>query len=492
MSGTETGRRLRRLMAVGAFGVFVGGCATAGDPPSDAHSVPDRDQQVSVEDTETVTVPDVPQRDGPLRVALLAPTSGPLADVGGQLVDAVMLAYYDAPTSGEVDVTIYDTGGNADGAADAARQAVAEETDVILGPLLAESVRAAAPIARDAGLDVLAFSNDTRLAGGNVYLAGVAVEQEAARMLDWLIEQDRESILLFAPDNDYSRRVIGTVENHQGPLDIRTVSYAQNAPASDIRERIAAETRYEIRREAMERLKRRVRDALASDDPSRALETVAEAEAGSGSRTRDEHAALLDDVVFYYKQLVREGISQDDAITAVETRLDRHGAVSGLEFDVVMLPMGGEQLSIVASMMESHGVAAPVTRLVGTGLWSFDEPWRESALRGGWYAAYAANARDDVSTRLEEVRQGQSETVALLAYDTMAFVMAGVDDVPGRMPSIRDLAATSENSDAGISFGDEQVARWPIAVFEVRAEGAEMVGDPVVLPTPVEPDVPVS
>ena len=100
------------------------------------------------------------------RVALLVPTSGREGAVGRSLANATQLALLDTGNE-KVRITTYDTAG---GAGAAARRAVAEGAELILGPLLAEDVRAVAPIARAAGVPVIGFSNDTGVAGGGVYL----------------------------------------------------------------------------------------------------------------------------------------------------------------------------------------------------------------------------------------------------------------------------------------------------------------------------------
>ncbi len=50
--------------------------------------------------------------------------------------------------------------------------------EIIVGPLLSESVAGVAPAARQAGVPVLAFSNNAQVAGDGVYLASFLAEQE--------------------------------------------------------------------------------------------------------------------------------------------------------------------------------------------------------------------------------------------------------------------------------------------------------------------------
>jgi ABC-type branched-subunit amino acid transport system substrate-binding protein len=115
------------------------------------------------------------------RVALLAPLTGQNAGVGTSISNAANLAVLD--TGGKnIRVTMYDT---ATGAAAAAQRAIAEGNRVILGPLLAEDVRVVAPIARAAKVPLIAFSNDTGVAGNGTFVMGYAPAQSIGRVVDY-------------------------------------------------------------------------------------------------------------------------------------------------------------------------------------------------------------------------------------------------------------------------------------------------------------------
>ena len=136
------------------------------------------------------------------RVALLAPLSGPNAAVGNSIANAANMAVLD--TGGTlIRVTVYDTGA---GAAAAARKAVAEGNRVILGPLLAEEVRAVKPVAAAARVPLIAFSNDMSVTGEHVYLLGYAPEQSVARVVSYAHGRGVTSIAGLVPAGVYGQR----------------------------------------------------------------------------------------------------------------------------------------------------------------------------------------------------------------------------------------------------------------------------------------------
>lgn len=113
-------------------------------------------------------------------VALLVPLKGTDGGVGQSIANAANLALLD---SGDrtIRLTIYDT--TVGGAAAAAGTAIAQGNRLILGPLLADDVRAAAPVARRAKVPVIAFSNDAAVAGDGVYILGVVPDQSIDRVV---------------------------------------------------------------------------------------------------------------------------------------------------------------------------------------------------------------------------------------------------------------------------------------------------------------------
>ncbi len=129
--------------------------------------------------TGPVVTPGLPVDTERHRVALLLPMTGPDAPVGTSIANAVTLALLDS-RSDRLRMTTYDTG---TGAAAAARAAMADGNKLIIGPLLAEDVRAVQPIAQAANVPIISFSNDSSVAGNGTYLLGFEPGQAVARVV---------------------------------------------------------------------------------------------------------------------------------------------------------------------------------------------------------------------------------------------------------------------------------------------------------------------
>lgn len=146
--------------------------------------------------------PGLPTDTARHRVALLLPMSGANASVGKSIANATTLALLDTKTQ-KVRITTYDTGG---GTAAAAQKAIAEGNKLILGPLLSENVREAAPIARRAGVPIISFSNDVSIAGDGVFLLGYNPAQSIERVVSYARSRGMNRFAGLVPRGTYGER----------------------------------------------------------------------------------------------------------------------------------------------------------------------------------------------------------------------------------------------------------------------------------------------
>jgi hypothetical protein len=146
---------------------------------------------------------------GPVTVAFLVPTTASSEGArraAQDLVAAAQMAKSDlAP--GNMILKVYDTRGTDAGAAEAGATAVRDGAALILGPLFGSSARAVAPVAAGAGLNVLAFSNDSSVAGGNVWVLGQLPDDEMRRLFSYASSQGIGTIALAYPTDPYGLQV---------------------------------------------------------------------------------------------------------------------------------------------------------------------------------------------------------------------------------------------------------------------------------------------
>ena len=140
---------------------------------------------------------------GPARpavVALLLP--GGDGDSGRQtlareLENATRLALGDLDGL-PIELRVYQVGVDPNRAASQTAQAINDGAQIILGPLHAQAAQGAGPVAAQAGINLLSFSNNPEVAGGNVFLLGPMFENTATRLLGFAAAQGRGRVLVVS------------------------------------------------------------------------------------------------------------------------------------------------------------------------------------------------------------------------------------------------------------------------------------------------------
>lgn len=188
----QASRRYLSGLVASGLALAIAGCQTSGGPinrPREGAAPP------------VGSILPMGQRNG---VALLVPLTGADAAVGQSIANAANLAWSDTGDQ-TLRLTIYDSAARG-GAAAAAEKALSEGNGLILGPLLADDVRAAAPIARRADVPLIAFSNDEGVAGNGTYIMGFTPNQSIDRVVGLARERGMRRFAAVVPTGLYGQR----------------------------------------------------------------------------------------------------------------------------------------------------------------------------------------------------------------------------------------------------------------------------------------------
>ncbi len=134
----------------------------------------------------------------PVPVALLVPRGSAQsgdAVLAQSLENAARLAIADLGNV-QIDLRVYDTAGDPATAAAKASEAVKDGARIILGPVYAEAANAVGLAVRGRGINVLSFSNNASIAGGNVFVLGPTFDNTANRLVHYAASQGKRTILV--------------------------------------------------------------------------------------------------------------------------------------------------------------------------------------------------------------------------------------------------------------------------------------------------------
>ncbi|MDU8928809.1 penicillin-binding protein activator [Alisedimentitalea sp. MJ-SS2] len=139
----------------------------------------------------------------PVPVALLVPrgsSNGSDEFLAKALENAARMAISDL-NGVRIDLRVYSTAGTAAQAQSAALQAVNDGAKVILGPVFGEAANAAGVAVARKGVNVLAFSNNPTIAGGNVFVLGPTFDNTAGRLASYAKRQGKGRVLVVYSEN---------------------------------------------------------------------------------------------------------------------------------------------------------------------------------------------------------------------------------------------------------------------------------------------------
>lgn len=395
--------------------------------------------QVEVQPLEPPALPAPPPLVAPraaqtVRVGFLAPLSGPNAPLGRMLFDAAQLALFDLADDRFILVP-RDTEGQAEAAARAATEILAEGVDIIIGPLFASSAAAVAPLARQRGVKVLSFSTDRSVAGGGVYTLGFAPDQQVVRVVRYAVEKNLTRFALLAPDSPYGQAV--------------TAAMGEALAGSE--GRLLHQDRYPADSPDLTPVMRRFTAALRA---AAARDTPPPLPPPSGSGAGQDQAGMP---------------------AAVPPALPPAPA------DAILLPEGGAKLRALAPLLPYFDIDPRNVRFIGTGLWDDPGLGTEPALVGGWFAAPAPEGFEDFRKRFEQVYGRRPHRLASLAYDAMALagILARVAQQQPNPTLFEDALLHNSDGFAGYDgifrFLPNGVVERGLAVMEVQRRAPRVV-----------------
>ena len=156
-------------------------------------------------------LPNMPAGSVPVRVGVILPfssTTPGTRNLAAAMLKAAELALFDGGNRNIMLITA-DEGATPDLAGAATVKLLSQGAEIIIGPLFGPSVSAVAPIARDRGVPVLAFSTERSVAGNGVYLLSFLPQSEVRRVVNYAVAQGHHNFAAMVPATPYGDVISG-------------------------------------------------------------------------------------------------------------------------------------------------------------------------------------------------------------------------------------------------------------------------------------------
>ncbi len=362
------------------------------------------------------------------RIALLLPLSGTHSGLGHDLLDAATLALFDIGNA-NIELVVADTMGTADGAAQAAGQVLAAQPDLIVGPLFSHAVTAAAPIAQQAGINMIALSSDLEVAQPGVFVLGIAPEDQIDRVVAYASSQGRLRFAALAPQTRFGQRMVQAMEAsvaRYGGVMVTRAFYNQ--------------------------------DGLALDETVREL---------------TQYPLSQGDLENQIAELRARG---DEVSMAAVARLEGDEGVGAMAFDALLIPDSGAKLGQLSAYLGYYDVLSPSVRLLGLASWNDPTLAREQVMQGAWFATAPDNNRSLFGNRFAGAYDTEASRLTTLAYDAMALAAALTGSGSGGDFSERAITDWRgfQGVDGLFRFHDDGTPERGLVVMEITADGLDV------------------
>lgn len=168
---------------------------------------------------------------------------------------------------------------------------------------------------------------------------------------------------------------------------------------------------------------------------------------------------------------------QTDLSAIVKDFAEKSRLGEAFAFDALLLPVGGEGLRNIMTMLDTEGLNSDKVKMLGTGLWDDAALASQPLLHGGWYAAPDPRLRADFERRYTGNYDAPPPRLASLAYDATALA-AVLGHMGGDAPYGR-ANLTNPRGFAGIDgifrFRPDGLAERGLAVLEITQAGPRLV-----------------
>ena len=355
-------------------------------------------------------------------VAILLPLTGARADLGQVLLQSAQLALQD--NSGP-SLDVLDTGGTPAGSATAAQAAVSNGDSLILGPLTSAETASVAPIARGAGVPVLAFTNDASQSQPGVWPLGISADQQIRRLVAAAQAQGKTQFAALLPDSDFGRAMATALTK---------ATAAEGLPSPNIR----------MHASGMAAITSAARDL--SDYANRRGPIDAKVKAARALGTPDGRREA--------QELLKTPIPPPS-------------------FNVLLLADTGDNLQEIAAVLPYYDIDRSAVQIIGPALWA-DPASGSGSVSGAWYAAPDNATRSDLDREYSAKYGSSPSPLADLAFDAASIAKVAVGPA-GADTAILTQSGGFVGTDGWFTLLPDGQVRRGLAVFRIQRGGPELI-----------------
>lgn len=295
----------------------------------------------------------------------------------------------------------------------------------MLGPLTSAETASVAPVARGAGIPVLAFTNDASQSQPGVWPLGISPDQQIKRLVASAEAHGKTAFAALLPDSDFGRALAAALTRATQTAGLQMPNIRLHGPGMAA---ITAATRD------------------LSDYANRRGPIDAKVKAARALGTSEGRREAQD--------LVKTPIPPPS-------------------FDVLLLADTGDSLQEIAAVLPYYDVDRSSVQIIGPALWA-DPASGSEAIRGAWYAAPDNASRSDFERDYAAKFGASPPPLADLAFDAASVAKVIIGPAGGDVGLLTQPGGFVGTDGWFALTPDGQVKRG-LAVFRIERAGSELI-----------------
>lgn len=364
------------------------------------------------------------------RVGVLLPLTGKASKHGQGLRNATMVALEDVRNPNLV-LQYYDTQSTPSGARIAAENAIRQNSDLIIGPLMSTEVQAISNETIYQGVPVIAFSTAQEVLQPTVYTLGLLIEEQVNRIMTYAAQKGRKRFALLLPDNSTGSAVAKAAVKSAQKNGVEVTVIGFYAPStSDFSGIIKEMTDYQTRHARLSSLR---------------------------------------------NMLQRKTDNGDGTSKKALERLSTKEGLGDIGFDAIIIPESGAKLTAAISMFAYYDVAYPQVQFLGTSVWEGSRLNNESSIVHSWYPALSRMHSSYFANKYAGIFGEKPSSLYSFAYDAVALA----NEISKQDTDNINKVITNPDGYAGISgvfrLFEDGSNQHSLDILEIRPEGDAVI-----------------
>lgn len=364
-----------------------------------------------------------------LRVGLMVPLSGSLAGIGQNIMRAAQLATFQQPYENLRVFPIDSQSG-----LEAFNTLQSLQVDLVIGPLLAQTVNAIKDSANASHTPIIAFSSDRAVAGGEVRLISYSPAQQARMMARFAEQEGKIKLAALVPNTAYGKEALAAFKDEANKLGLNFMKEVFYDPSSK--------------------------------DLGTAMKSLAQLKPPATPQQKERNRLEAE-----YKKV---GAAMDPASFKRLKELRRQRTDKAVTFEALFMPSAAESLPLITSQLVYNDIDSNSIYLLGTSQW--DDPKalisKGEYMRNAFFPAPSRDAAEKFRTLYSQTYGAQPHPLAILGYDAISLAVSTLRD--GTSFNL-DTALSPQTSYFGASgafrFGKDNLAEHSYDILQITSDG---------------------